>query len=107
PAEKRSDRLRAELDALRMRYTEDHPDIKLAKAELARELRQEAARAAAASPQEKTSSAADLSAKLQMEQTLNRERERVENLEVQLKATAKDLDSLEAERRRVVQSISA
>ncbi len=113
PAEKRSDRLRAELDALRMRYTEDHPDIKLAKAELARELRQEAARAAAApppaaaSPQQKTSSAADLSAKLQMEQTLNRERERVENLEVQLKATAKELDSLEVERRRVVQSIAA
>jgi succinoglycan biosynthesis transport protein ExoP len=105
------EQLRTELQALRMRYTANHPDVKRAEAELARAERLEAAQVPGRRADEPApvsqKDLAGASVRLQIGESLMRERERVENLKAQIQATATQLQTLQADRTRLLDRINS
>jgi polysaccharide chain length determinant protein (PEP-CTERM system associated) len=94
---KEMERLQKQLDALRLRYTEEHPEIRHTRQLLAklRNLRQPTAPAASGEPAGSTNQAAA------------RDAERVESLRVQRDSATAQLASFEAERKRIMEAINA
>jgi len=116
PPAPHSKTLQAQLDALRLRYREDHPEVKRAKAELEAALQQEAEEAALqpkkpASPVAKKSTPAtemviNPAVPFEMSTELNKEKARVTTTRTQLAFTVKELESRVAERQRILRSIA-
>jgi uncharacterized protein involved in exopolysaccharide biosynthesis len=110
---RRSDALRAELSASRLRYLDEHPEVKRLKAELNRALAEESAAAAQRDALQFASSSAtqprpvpmEESASIQARAELIRERERVSNTKVQLELLHKDIATREADRQRILREI--
>ena len=118
-----SERMERQLEQLRTRYTDEHPDIQALKA-LIPKVRQEeeadkrrlaAARAAAVAAAASGKTAASEPGSrmaadprlLQMNQALIRERERVENLKTQAAALNKQIENLQTDRRRIADQLAA
>ncbi|HVX68029.1 MAG TPA: GNVR domain-containing protein [Bryobacteraceae bacterium] len=102
---KSSDDLRAQLDALRLRYSDDHPDVRRLRASLEMALAREKAAEAAEprrgpAPVEVETAAAAVNPQLALE--LNRERERIASLKAQLQFANKEIDTRNAERRKLL-----
>jgi succinoglycan biosynthesis transport protein ExoP len=111
-----SDKMRTQLRALRLRYYDDHPEVKRLTAELNQVLAEEAkmverqparqiepdmnARTSAAVPDENTgaTSSRELA-------DLNRERERVANVRTQIELVNKDMLARFSDRQRILKSI--
>lgn len=112
-AKSRAQILTEQLEALRQQYTEEHPDIKRLKAELAQIEKQEQAennaenRAVAAAKSGAVPASPTLSKSPELAQTLLRERERVESLRAQLAATTKQIAELQKERDDVVKQLNS
>ncbi len=103
--EKESERLKAQLAALRARYTDSHPDVRAVREALALALQREAAQ-----PEGATEQAASAAARPEdpaMQSSLVRERERLEQLKALQSVAAKQLEDLEAERKRVVEEMNS
>ncbi|HVN04497.1 MAG TPA: hypothetical protein VMT86_08780 [Bryobacteraceae bacterium] len=96
-ARKTAAALQAELDALRLRYTEDHPDVQRLEQLLAQARRTE--KAAAATPANK---ALDPPAP-----DLLQQRERIASLETEAKLAVHELEFRKAERRDILAKIAA
>ncbi len=113
--QKRSDVLQAQVDALLVRYKDDHPDVRRLQAEIAGARRQEAedARLAAAAPKAPASRPAPAAQPVpaaipaQLAQDLVRQREKVGNLRAQVAAANRDLETLKAERTRILGATSS
>ena len=113
PSPLRSQTLQEQLDALRLRYQDEHPEIKRLKSEVASALKQEEQEAEApnapASAGKRTVTAEvgivpSLSFQLRAE--LGRERERVATTRTQLAFTAKEMEARIADRQRILKSIA-
>ena len=105
-ARKEAERLQKQLDTLRLRYTEEHPEIRHTRQLLAKvwDLRQTNA------PAGQTPAASEASAEGSsgtVSQPLLREKERVESLKAQRDLAANQLQAIEAERKRVVEQIGS
>jgi protein tyrosine kinase modulator len=114
--------LKERLEALRLRYQDEHPEIKRLKLELEAALKQEAKEAAAAAalpkapptvstskesiPVPVVAQGGDPVVSAQMLAEWNRERERVATTRTQLAVAAKELGSRVAERERILRSIT-
>jgi succinoglycan biosynthesis transport protein ExoP len=105
------EQLRMELERLRLRYKENHPDVRRAKAELARVERLEQNQPVSTVPSRSSVGAARparaAAGGTQMRESLIRERERVENLQSQVDVATKQLEGLQADRKRILQSIAS
>jgi polysaccharide chain length determinant protein (PEP-CTERM system associated) len=110
---KKSETLKADFEALRARYSPNHPEIKRLQTEIERlerleEAERQATASAAASEPDTPPAAVSAAASepaTQGAEILIRERERVEELKSQLGIAAKQLDSLKVERDRILQEI--
>jgi polysaccharide chain length determinant protein (PEP-CTERM system associated) len=113
PPTLRSQTLQEQLDALRLRYHDEHPEIKRLKSEVASALKQEEQEAEAS----KTSAAVGKrtviaeagtvpSLSLQLRAELGRERERVATTRTQLAFTSKEVEARVADRQRILKSIA-
>ena len=102
--EKESTLLEAQLAALQARYSDTHPDVRAARAALAKAKEREAQEAAAV-PAVAASRPAAKGSEV-TNGTLIRERERVEQSKALQANAAKQVDDLEAERRRVLREIA-
>jgi polysaccharide biosynthesis transport protein len=102
-APRSSEELRAQLDALRLRYSEDHPDIRRLEASLELAIRREKAAEAAEPPRSPAPVEVETAAvNPQLALELNRERERIATLKTQLAFANKEIDTRNAERRRML-----
>ena len=106
-ARKETERLQKQLATLRLRYTEEHPEIRHTRQLLAKvsDWRQKGApagqtQAAAAAPAAEGTSGT-------LSQPLLREKERVESLKAQRDLAASQLQALEVERKRVLEQIGS
>ncbi len=113
PATKSSDVLRARLDALRIRYLEDHPEVRRAQAELDHALAEEAkAPPPAASRRTDVGDTVAVPVRTGNEQQtqalaeLNRERERIASTRAQIESINRDIQSRTAARDQIEKSIS-
>jgi len=119
PTVLRSQALKARLEALQLRYQDEHPEIKRLKAELEMVLKYEETVAAAVAPNSpaqnvparKSEPAADSqivasSVPTQLVADMNRERERVATVRTQLAVVKKELDMRVAERQRILRNIA-
>jgi len=114
----RSQTLQAQLEALRLRYQEEHPEIRRLKGELEAALKQEALEAAAQpktpSPLPTVKETPSATAEVRLPATvppqliveLSKERERVATTRTQLSSTTKELDARVADRQRILRSIA-
>ena len=108
----RSETVRAELEALRARYNVNHPEIKRLQAEIDRLDRLEPAVSASA-PDRTSARGAPAAASraaaqsAQRAEVLIRGRERVEELQSQLAIAGRQLETLRAERERLLREINA
>lgn len=109
-----SELLRNELQELQLRYQDEHPEVKRAKAALEAALKREAQEARAvrgsggstggqftAAEESRAAQAAP-----QLRADLSHERERRSNAHIQLELASKELESRTAERRRILASIA-
>ena len=113
--ELKSQILKARLEVLRLRYQEEHPEVKRLKAELEVVLKQEES-AAASQPEKPPVKAARKSipepqianpaVPPQLIADLNRERERVATVKTQLAVVKKEIESRVAERQRILRNIA-
>jgi uncharacterized protein involved in exopolysaccharide biosynthesis len=115
PQPKSSETLRAELQALRLRYYDDHPAVKRLKAELAAaetEERLAATQKGATGSSAKSASASSPAVKslpFATEQDMseyNRERERVAATRTQLELNQKEIQTISAKRQQILDQIS-
>jgi hypothetical protein len=118
PPPSRSETLTRQLENLRIRYQEEHPEIRRLKLELEAALVQEAQEAAAApkDPPKPTAAqtaksapvpdAKPLPAPPQLVAELNRERERIAGAKTQLALAVKELDGRTADRQRILRNIA-
>jgi succinoglycan biosynthesis transport protein ExoP len=118
-AQKESDALQAKLDLMRVRYSEDHPEIKRLRAEIAelREIENKAVEQGKTERQSKSGTASATGAELgpgaalpvpsAPADQLRRERERLGNLKTQLALTNKELEFRSTERRSILSNIKA
>jgi len=115
PPPLRSKDLQAQLDAARLRYQEEHPEVRRLKAELEAALQQEAREAAlhpkAPAPVAKKSAPANEitinpAVPFEMSTELNKEKARVATTRTQLAFTVKELESRVADRQRILRSIA-
>lgn len=120
PAVLRSQALKARLEALQLRYQDEHPEIKRLKAELEMVLKYEESVAAAVAQnapaqnvpaRKKSEPAGDSqivasSAPPQLIADLNRERERVATVRTQLAVVKKEQEARVAERQRILRNIA-
>lgn len=109
----RSKELQAQLDAARLRYQEEHPEVRRLKAELEAALQQEEREAAlqpkAPAPRKNApANAAVISPAVPFEMSteLNREKARVATTRTQLAFTVKELEARVADRQRTLRSIA-
>ena len=110
-AKKEAERLQKQLDTLRLRYTEEHPEIRHTRQLLAQvqnwrqkgvpDGQTQAAKGDGAAPPTAESASGTVS------QPLLREKERVESLKAQRALAANQLEALDAERKRVVEQIGS
>jgi succinoglycan biosynthesis transport protein ExoP len=119
PRRRHSDDLRAQIATLRMRYTEEYPDVKRLRAELAETLKREEkedAEAAAAAEREAKSLKAEANGQQPAAPPPQREvlppspdlllaRERRETLRAQLRNANEEIAARTVERKRIVQDI--
>jgi polysaccharide chain length determinant protein (PEP-CTERM system associated) len=106
---KSSDELRAQLDALRLRYSDDYPDVRRLKAALDLALSREKTAAAAETPRGTVPAPAPVEAvgvNPQVVLELNHERERVATLKTQLAFANKERDARNAERTRLLATVA-
>lgn len=115
PPPLRSKDLQAQLDAARLRYQDEHPEVRRLKAELEAALQQEAREAAlhpkAPAPVAKKSAPANEitinpAVPFEMSTELNKEKARVATTRTQLAFTVKELESRVADRQRILRSIA-
>jgi len=111
PRLKTSSELQAQLDALRLRYSEDHPDVRRLKASLELALRREKtaetdAASRATVPAETVAQAEVDNANPQLALELNRERERIAVTKTQIAFANKEIDARNGERRRIMAAIA-
>jgi len=108
-AQTESAQLEKQLASLRARYTDNHPDVKLLREALARVKEREAQRSAGEQgpKEEARGSPASEADKLLVGSALMQQRERVEQLKALQSVTAKQIEDLEAERRRFLSDIAA
>lgn len=104
--------LQAELDALRQRYTEDHPDVQRLQRLLAQARQSEKtaalARVSTADPRPPASGPADpLNAPESVVPDLLQQRERIAGLRTELSLASRDLDLRTAERKDILNKIAA
>lgn len=116
PVALRSQVLKSRLEALQLRYQDEHPEIKRSKAELEIVLKQEAASAETAAA-EKAAAPTPVVRKAvepqmvapsippQLVSELNRERERVSTIKTQIAVVSKELEVRVAERQRILRNI--
>lgn len=105
----RSEVLQAQLDALLLRYSEAHPEVKRVRVDLAAALQAERQRAASAQPAPAGRPAAPKSASepapLPATPELTLARERVATLRSQLALASQEIENRKAEQRRIVRDI--
>lgn len=119
PAVLRSQALKARLEALQLRYHDEHPEVKRLKAELEMTLKYEESVAAAMAQNPPAQNkavrksqpateplVAAPSVPPQLIADLNRERERVATVRTQLAVVKKELESKVAERQRILRNIA-
>jgi succinoglycan biosynthesis transport protein ExoP len=116
-AQKESDALQAKLDLLRVRYGDDHPEIRRLRAEIAQlresevktaaEQAQTERRAKSGEPGSESNAAAARSGPNTLADQLLKERERLGNLKAQLVLTNKELEFRSSERKSIVGSIKS
>ncbi len=114
---KPSERLQRQLEQLRSRYTDEHPDVQALQALIPRVRQEEEAAEkkrllAAAKKAEDKASGEETELRrdprsMQMNQALIRERERVDNLKAQQLAIVKQIANLTAERKGIMDQIAA
>lgn len=110
---RKSDVLSAKLEGLRTRYTDDHPEVRRAQAELQIALKEEARgdQAALGATSAQTANDPASTPRLAVEPVLaaeiNRERERIHSTRTQLGLIEKELVSRAAEREQILREIAA
>jgi polysaccharide biosynthesis transport protein len=120
PGARRSDVLRAQLKALRLRYFDDHPEVKRVQTELTRVLAEESpaeveqrkpsnrqtAESAPKAFSAPEANAPELTVSPQASAELSRERERVFSTRTQLQLVNNEIVALNKERERILSSIA-
>ena len=113
PPALRSQTLQEQLDALRLRYQDEHPEIKRLKAELIEATKQEAQAATVSSKAPAGKDADSLTAEVktsfvppELSAELNRERERMATTKTQLASMRKEMEARVADRQRILKSMA-
>lgn len=104
-----SERLRAKLDELKLRYTNDHPEVKEARTQLEQALSDEAKADAIASKAAKTGEVQPTSdpAIAQLHAEIERQKERVAGTRTQLQVVEQELATRAKERQSIMQEIAS
>lgn len=112
-----SQRIAAQLAALTIRYSQEHPEVRRLKAELQRALDAEKrAEVSSAEPPAPATLGAKLPAQApkavrqmspELAQSFTAIRERIENLKVQISAANREIDDLNAERQNIVRNLNS
>jgi len=107
---KSSELLQQQLDVMRLRYSEDHPDVKRLQAEIAKAKAAEAQDSSPATPPTAANAPATTAARRSTSpeavRELEQERQKSSNLAVQLKAINQELENRSAERNRILDAIN-